>query len=292
MIGTAVGVPIITVLMLASNWRSMIAVLAAFSFIPLLNFAFIANRPSEQKGLSPQELSEIEGHQKKVAAVVKMNFRDLLKSSSFWLITLCMMIAVTTMYTLIQWTPSFVITQHSLTRQSMSGWLTVGYVIATVGTILVGYIGDRTMQRARTAAGTCLFLTVAVLPITMLLPPIPGTILLGSLIMVPVGIAALNGALLHAMVQPEAIARGTGIYSGVGSIISAIGPWAFGKLIGVLDGEYWGGFLFLAALNALGAICYMALHRQGARAPATATASAGVVEADPDDRPGAAGDRG
>ena len=262
-VGTAVGVPIITTLMLASNWRGMMAVLAAFSFIPLLNFAFVANRPSEQKWLSPQELSEIEGHQKKVATVAKMSFRDLLKSSSFWLITICMVIGVATTYTLIQWIPSFVITQRGLTHQSMSSWLTLGYVIAAVGTILVGYIADRTMQRALTAAGTCLFLTVVVLPITMLLPPIPSTILLGSLMMVPCGIGALNGALLHAMVQPEAIARGAGISGGVGNMVSAIGPWAFGKLIGVLDGEYWGGFLFLAALNALGAVCYFVLHRIG-----------------------------
>ena len=123
-VGTAIGVPIITALMVASNWRGMIAILAIFSIIPLLNFAFVSNRPSQQKRLSPKELSEIEGHQKKVAAVVKMSFGDLLKSGSFWLITLCMVIAIATMYTLIQWTPSFVITQRGLTRQSMSGWLT------------------------------------------------------------------------------------------------------------------------------------------------------------------------
>jgi cyanate permease len=74
------------------------------------------------------------------------------------------------------------------------------------------------------------------------------------------------------MVRPEAIARGTGIYSGVGSILSAIGPWAFGKLIGSLDGQYWGGFAFLAAMNLLGAICYYALHRAAVRERSAAAA--------------------
>jgi sugar phosphate permease len=272
-VGTAVGVPIITALMLSSGWRGMIAALAIFSIIPLLNFAFIANRPTEQKSLSAAELAQIEGHQKKSVAVIKMSFRDLLQSGSFWLVTMCMVIAVTTMYTLIQWTPSFVTSQRGLTRQEMSTWLTIGYLVATAGTILVGYIGDRTMQRARTAAGTCLFLTLMVLPITMLLPPEWSAVGLASLIMVPCGIAALNGALLHSMVRPEAVARGTGIYSGVGSIVSAVGPWAFGKLIGVLDGAYWGGFVFLALVNALGALCYLALHRTAQREKAAGMAS-------------------
>ena len=271
-VGTAVGVPIITTLMVSSGWRGMMAVLAFFSIVPMLNFAFIANRPTEQKGLSSRELSEIEGHQKKALVVAKMSFRDLLKSGSFWLITLCMVIAVTTMYTLIQWTPSFVTTQRGLTRQQMSGWLTLGYVLATIGTVLVGYIADRTMQRARTAAGTCLFLTIVVIPITMLLSAELSAVGLASLIMVPCGIAALNGALLHSMVKPEAVARGTGIYSGVGSIVSAVGPWAFGKLIAALDGAYWGGFVFLALVNLLGALAFFALDRAAQREKAAGMA--------------------
>jgi MFS-type transporter involved in bile tolerance (Atg22 family) len=61
-------------------------------------------------------------------------------------------------------------------------------------------------------------------------------------------------------VKPEAIARGTGIYAGIGMFSSAIGPALFGALIGYLGGQYWGGFLFLAVLNAVGAAGYIALH--------------------------------
>jgi hypothetical protein len=137
------------------------------------------------------------------------------------------------------------------------------------------------MRRALTAAGTCAALTLLVLPFATWLPPWPSALAVSTLIAVPCAIAALNGALLHALVRPEAVARGTGIYSGVGSIVSAIGPWAFGKLVGVLDGEYWGGFLFLAIINALGAACYWSLHRASvastervAAAPAASAAAA------------------
>jgi sugar phosphate permease len=278
-IGTALGVPLVTQLILASNWRGMMIGLAALSLVPLLNFVFIANRPRDQKSLPAPELAEIEADQKKTAVVARMSFRELLRSNSFWLLTLCMIISVATIFTMIQWTPSFVITQRGLSRDSMSLWLTVGYALATAMTLFVGYLGDRTMQRALTAAGTCLAFTMIVLPAALWLPAAPSALVLASLIAVPCSIAALNGALLHTMVRPEAIARGTGIYSGVGSIVSAIGPWAFGRLIGALDGQYWGGFLFLAAINAVGAVCYLALHRASSRATLGAVAAATGVAA-------------
>lgn len=269
-LGTAMGVPIITALIVASNWRGMIVVLAGISLLPLINFYFINNRPQEQKGLNPTELADIESDAKKAQVVSKMSFGDLLKSGSFWLITTCMVISVTTIFTMIQWTPSFVLTQRGLSRGEMSTWLTIGYILAVVGTIAVGAIGDRTMQRALTAAGTCVAFVILVMPAAQLLPGPAAAVVLAGLTAVPCAIAALNGALLHSMVRPEAIARGTGIYSGVGSIVSAIGPWAFGKLIGILGGAYWGGFLLLAGMNLLGAICYFALHRAAQRERQTA----------------------
>ena len=66
---------------------------------------------------------------------------------------------------------------------------------------------------------------------------------------------------MQTLVRPEAIARGTGVYAGIGMFSSAVGPALFGALIGYLGGKYWGGFLFLGLLNAVGAVSYFSLHR-------------------------------
>ena len=42
-------------------------------------------------------------------------------------------------------------------------------LVATLGTLVVGYIGDRTMQRSLTAMWSCLFFAVALLPAAFLL---------------------------------------------------------------------------------------------------------------------------
>ncbi|OFV98766.1 MAG: hypothetical protein A3H28_01315 [Acidobacteria bacterium RIFCSPLOWO2_02_FULL_61_28] len=283
-LGTAVGVPVVTALMLASGWRGMMVALAAISLIPIALFSFLANRPADQRGIGTAEVEEIERHAKKHAAVERMSFGELLRSKSFWLIACGMIASTTTVFTMIQWTPSFLVSQRLLPFQTMSRWVTVGYVLATATMVLGGAIADRTMQRARTAAWTCSLFAVAVIPAALLLSPVASAVLLAALIGTSATTAALNGALLHTLVRPEAIARGTGIYTGVGNFLSALGPAIFGRLINALDGEYWGGFLYLALLNVASAACYFALHRISARAtqPAVAAPSqAAIVESRP-----------
>lgn len=265
-LGTAIAIPIVTALMLASNWRGMMVALAVISLVPIILFSFVANRPAAQKRLDPRELEEIAGDQKKTVAVERLSFRELLQSRSFWLITGGMIVSTTTVFTLIQWIPSFLVSERQLPFATMSRWITVGYVIATALMIVAGSIADRTMERARTAAWTGILFAVMVVPGALLLPPIASAVFLATLIGGGAVSAALNGALLHSMVRPEAIARGTGIYTGVGTFISALGPAVFGRLIQALDGAYWGGFLFLGVANLAGAACYFALHRVSARA--------------------------
>jgi ACS family D-galactonate transporter-like MFS transporter len=238
----------------------------------------VANRPAAQKRLDRRELEEIESDQKKALVVERMSFRELLQSRSFWLITGGMTVSTTTVFTLIQWIPSFLVSERQLPFLTMSRWITVGYVVATVVMILAGSIADRTMQRARTAAWTGILMAVVMLPGALLLPPVGSAVFLAALIGGGAVSAALNGALMHALVRPEAIARGTGIYTGVGTFISALGPALFGRLIQALDGAYWGGFLFLALINLASATCYFALHRISARAPEAAAVLTPVAE--------------
>ena len=282
--GTAIAIPVVTALMLASGWRGMMVGLAVLSLVPIVLFLFVANRPAAQKNLSPREREEIESDQKKALVVERMSFRELLQSRSFWLITGGMTVSTTTVFTLIQWIPSFLVSERQMPFITMSRWITAGYVVATVVMIFAGVIADRTMQRARTAAWTGILMGAVMLPGALLLSPRASAVFLAAMIGAGAVSAALNGALLHAMVRPEAIARGTGIYTGVGTFISALGPALFGRLIQALDGAYWGGFLFLALINLASATCYFALHRISARVPAAAAALS-PLPATPANRP-------
>jgi hypothetical protein len=108
------------------------------------------------------------------------------------------------------------------------------------------------MQRALVGAWVSAAFVLLIIPGQML-STTASALLLSTLIFVASSTAALNGELMHTMVRPEAIARGTGVYAGIGMLSSAIGPWLFGMLISTLSGNYWGGFAFLAVLNTTGA---------------------------------------
>ena len=255
-LGTAVGVPLMSGLMLASNWRGALAFLSAVSLLPVLVFVFIGNRPASQaNGPSNSE------HAGTGEFGIRKGLGGLSRSTPFWLVTASQFVSCTTIYTLIQWIPSYLTASRHLSFKAMGAWITLGYVLATILTLLAGYIADRTMQRSLTGVAVCLAFAILVMP-AMALSPEGSAVALSALIAVAGATGALNGALAHALVRQDVIARATGIYTGIGNVVSAVGPVTFGALISALGGRYWGGFLFVGLLNVAGAVIYFALYRQ------------------------------
>src|SRR5712692_1348800 len=163
-LGTAIGVPIVTALMLSSGWRGALAWLSLLSLLPVACFLFVGDWPHESNVLLGQELREIEHDRSIVRTDERLNFDDLFTSTPFWLITICQVTSATTIYTLIQWLPTYLTSFAHLSFTSMGAWITAGYILATLVTLAVGYIGDRTMQRALTAAAVSLGFAVLILP--------------------------------------------------------------------------------------------------------------------------------
>jgi len=250
-LGTAIGVPVVSALMLSSGWRGALALLAIMSLMPVAVFLFVGNRPRTGQREAGWELEE----------APETSLPELWRSNSFWLVAFCQFVSCTTIYTLIQWIPSYLTSVRHMRFSAMGGWITIGYIAATVMTLWAGYIADRTMLRALTGAVVCIAFVILVMPAQMM-PDWASAVLLSTLIGVPGTTGALNGALMHRMIRSSGIARATGVYVGLGNLVSALGPVLFGVLIGTLGGQYWGGFLFLAVVNASGAVVYFVLHRQ------------------------------
>ena len=263
-LGTAIGVPVVAALILSSGWRGTLVSLSLVSLLPVVLFYFVADWPRKSRGIREHELRDIETGRKSPAHVEPLSLGELLKSAPFWLVTVAQFVSATTIFTLVQWIPSYLTTFRHVPFADMGRWITIGYVLATVLTLLVGYLADRTMQRALAGAWVSVAFVLLIVPAQMLSTS-GSALLLSTLIFVASSSGALNGALMHTMVRPEAIARGTGVYAGIGMLSSAIGPWLFGMLISTLAEQYWGGFAFLAVLNTVGAIAYFTLHHLSAK---------------------------
>ncbi len=207
-LGTAIGVPVVSVLMLASGWRGALASLALVSLLPVAVFCFVGNRPGVGQTVRAKEREQAGGDN----GFAQTAFQGLCKTNAFWLVTFCQFVSCTTIYTLIQWIPSYLTSVRHIPFKSMGALITIGYVLATVMTLSAGYFADRTMRRALTASIVCALFVILVIPAQML-PPWASAILLSTLIGVPGTTGALNGALMHRMVRSDGIARATGVYS-------------------------------------------------------------------------------
>jgi sugar phosphate permease len=107
-LGTATGVPLVSALMLASGgWRTALVWLSIVSLIPIAIISLVRDWPHQQNGIGAAELHEIESDRKTSLSMVRMSLGEMLKSPSFWLIMVCQIVAATTVYTMVQWIPSY-----------------------------------------------------------------------------------------------------------------------------------------------------------------------------------------
>ncbi|MBI2819645.1 MAG: MFS transporter [Acidobacteria bacterium] len=280
-VGTAIGVPVVTVLMLASGWRGMLVVLASLSLVPLLFLVRVRNHPAEEKRLSRQERGEIERARKASGRSEPMGLLAALKSRPFWLVTVCQFLATAAIYTLIQWIPSFLTASHRLSFEGMGWLITIGYVTATALTLGVAYGADRTMKRPWTALWVSLCFALLILPGALWLPAMGSALFLATSVGAASSCGALNGAIIQGLVRPEAIARGTSVYVGIGNLGAVVGPLVFGLSLNVLGGQYWGGFVFLALSMGVCAACYLFLHRISRRVTQAADALSAITPSTP-----------
>lgn len=272
-IGTASGVPLTTILMLESDWRGALTTLAFLSLLPVLLFMFVADRPTKTR--DGDSVAPPLGAR---AAASTVSLGTLLRTKPFWLVTIGQAISATTVYTLIQWIPSYLANGRHLSLKDMGVWITAGYLLAALATVVAGYAADRAMKRALTASVASVAGALLLFPAAWLPSALGCAVALAMLSSIGMITASLNGALMHTMVKGEAIARATGVYVGIGNFASAVGPVTFGYLISALGGQYWGGFAFLVAINAVGAIVYFLLNRIAPRMSSSA-GHARVVEA-------------
>ncbi len=118
-LGTAVGVPVVSALMLASDWRGALAILSLVSLLPIAVFCFVGNRP----GAGQRESAGA------VDVASQTTLGELWRSNSFWLVTFCQFVSCTTIYTLIQWIPSYLTSVRHIPFTSMGTLITIGYVL-------------------------------------------------------------------------------------------------------------------------------------------------------------------
>jgi sugar phosphate permease len=261
-IGIAVGLPIVTSILLAGGWRSVFLLCGVGSvFILLPTFWFLApDEPSQSRWVNAAERDYIEGHRPASSQGTPQGLRYL-ATPVFWMIAFCHGCLVASFFGLTTWIPSYLTKVRGLAFSTMSFSVASAYLIPVLLALWIGQISDRaTHKSALTRAGTGAWasLVMAILILAGVSAPftILSMLLLVTSIAVPITQGAVNTALLHTLVEPEQIGTATGLCVGVGNILGAAAPAVVGWFIGISHGEYLGAFGFISALNVVQGLVY------------------------------------
>ncbi|HEV2199841.1 MAG TPA: MFS transporter [Bryobacteraceae bacterium] len=257
-IGIAIGLPVVTSILLAGGWRLVFLACGAVSAgILLPMFLWLApDEPADSRWANAAERAYIVENRPAPWPGVSEGLK-FLAAPVFWMIAFCHACLVATFFGLTTWIPSYLIKVRGLPFSTMSWWVASAYLIPVLLAIWIGAVSDRgSMPRATVGAWASLAMAILIVagvnaPITLL-----SMLLLVTSMAAPITHGAANTALLHELVSPDQIGAATGLCVGVGNVLGAAGPVAVGWFIGISHGEYVGAFGFIGALTLLQGVAY------------------------------------
>jgi D-galactonate transporter len=143
--GGAVGMPIITWLMLTLGWKEMFVVLGALGVVwAVVWFKFFKERPEDHPGVNAEELEYIRSGQE---AVVKkempMKWYQLLKYRNIWAMCIGFFMINYNSYFFITWLPTYLMKERGLSLTQMGLVAALPMICAVVVEVLAGYVSDR-----------------------------------------------------------------------------------------------------------------------------------------------------
>ena len=266
-IGIAIGLPVVTGILLAAGWHAVFFVCAAASLGILLPlFYWLApDEPAQSRWVSPAERLYVEQNRPAPPQASSPSLR-FLAVPAFWLVALCQACLVATFFGLNTWIPTYLTQARGLPFATMSVWVACAYLVPVALALAIGYAADFSkLPRATVGAISSLVMAVMILAAVLAPNTIVSMLLLVISMAAPITYGAMNTSIMHRLAPPEQIGRATGIFVGAGNVLGAAGPAIVGWLIGVFRGEYLAAFGFISALNLAQALLYLLVGRQERR---------------------------
>jgi MFS transporter, ACS family, glucarate transporter len=267
-VGLALGLPIVTALISASGWRTVFWVLGAGSFFllePLLLFL----APDEPRGSAHANEAERNYilldqniRRKGVHTTRAAKLGTLLGQGSFWVVTLCHVGTVATLFGLSTWIPSYLTQVRRVPFSALGGWVGWSYLIPVPVAMMMGYFADRTLRPAMVGGVTAVMVALLVLGSVIVPSTIVSVLLLVTSLASPVIYGAMNTSIMQELAPPGQIGRATGIFVGVGNLVGGLAPTLIGYLIAAFSGRYLAAFGFISIVNVVMVILYFSIDRK------------------------------
>lgn len=240
--------------------------LGLLAVIPL-SLRWVSDQPNNNPYVSAQEASYIAFHnqddvvKKDELAANPQGVRELLKNSSFWLLTVIYTAFLCSWWGLMTWMPQYLVQARNFDMSGMAGYISLAYAVAVVGILTGGRLVDRVNFRSIIGIAALSCVALATMGIALVPSPIGAVVFMALAVGINEFVYPTVWAIMQIILPAHLVVTGSGIASGLGNLLSALSPFIMGWLIQV-SGSYVGGLLFLVTFAVVGAISCILLYRQ------------------------------
>lgn len=269
-LGPALGLAFVTLLVVHAGWRTAFiatGLLQLVIAVPMILW-LTAETPSEYRGISAGERDYILRTQKLEAEgygkikVPERPIGQILADHRFWLTLLTWSFDTIIFFTITTW---FVAYMKSVRHLSLAGaglFSSLSFLIAVAAMLLAGYLSDRWMRRAPISVAGYLLAALSLYLGLHAHTPLGAAVWFALTLAFKNGASTTTSTLFHNNAPAITLGGISGLQLGPSNILSAVGPWVFGIVIG-LSGGFSAGFVGIIGLFVLSAISIGILALEG-----------------------------
>ncbi|MCX5080152.1 MFS transporter [Streptomyces sp. NPDC056121] len=270
-VGTAIALPLVTMLVSAFHWRVAFIACGLLGFLWIIGWWRLYHEPADHPKLTAEERAYIEAggaHTDETAAqeadAPKVRWRDLFRYRTVWGMMLGFFCLNYVIYFFITWFPSYLVDERGFDLLKLGFFGTVPGLVAIFGSLLGGFTADRLLRKGWSTTKvrkTCLVsgtLCSSVIALTVVVPTASGALALLSLSYASLTFSTASVASLPADVAPTAghVASLAGIQNFASNVAGILGPIVTGFLLASSGGSYLVPLLVSGALSVVGALTY------------------------------------
>lgn len=271
-LGAAFGLPLIGWLITLWTWRGMFYASSVMTLmIAVYFFLMMRDHPYQHPGVSQQERDLIRATLEKdrvnydpsAGGIKKLSFREsfwmMARDGAFWLLLLSYFLILSLYFANMTWLPVYLVQERGFSIMESGVYLILPYLGSVGGTLLCGYLGDRTGRRSLVAIGFCLLACPAMIGAMMATTPVGVVVLLTLGLFFSMGATNSLVVLFYEMFPAEAFATGIGILAGIGGgLAGLVAPLVIGRLLDITGSFFWGFTIFALATLVAGG-CFAVL---------------------------------
>ncbi|MFD7920086.1 MFS transporter [Streptomyces sp. NPDC059740] len=294
-VGTALALPLITVLVAWLHWRAAFAIIGLAGLVWLAAWLKWYREPEDHPKLTEEERryiaqggARLESADGAPAAATSgpaqpadLRWRDLFRYRTVWGMMIGFFCLNYVIYFFITWFPSYLVDERGFDLLQLGFFGTVPGLVAILGSLAGGWSADRLLRRGWSLTKvrkTCLVsgtLGSSVIAFAVIVPTAWGALTLLSVSYATLTFSTASVASLPADVAPTPghVASLSGIQNFASNVAGVLGPIVTGLLLTASGGSYLVPLVLSGGLSVVGALTYaFVVRRVEPLAPPAATA--------------------